>query len=459
MKKTGKKLKLTPGKIIWLVVAVLVVCCILLSFSETPLGWQADLTPGKIYTLSPQTEELLEDLKDDVTIYTLYSLGNSSKVMATLLEQYKVTCEKITVANIDPTTDRPALKQFEGLKEEINDGSLVIADEQTGRYRVVDVSELYQESGDETYFFAENSITSAIHYVTTGEFQRIYCTTGHRETNIENLSSLIGRYKLRNYLIEEYDYLRTAGTPDPQTDILMCISPKEDLSESEAEEIREYIRQGGTFILLYDNAVYNETRGTIELRENEMPILNELLRRGGILLREGLIAGENAAETGFRNTSIELEPMADGRQIVFSECAALGTIGTDESTVTTILQTRPGCILKDANGATAADGPFSVGMISDMEKGRMAVFSTSSFVGDTEYHIADNAALLDGILNEALPGEPEMILPAKRANTDELFINSILVKAVITVAVLLVIPGAILGIGVYVTKKRREKYI
>ena len=190
-----------------------------------------------------------------------------------------------------------------------------------------------------------------------------------------------------------------------------------------------------------------------------MPILNELLRRGGILLREGLIAGENAAETGFRNTSIELEPMADGRQIVFSECAALGTIGTDESTVTTILQTRPGCVLRDVNGATAADGPFSVGMISDMEKGRMAVFSTSSFVGDTEYHIADNAALLDGILNEALPGEPEMILPVKRANTDELFINSILVKEVITVAVLLVIPGAILGIGVYVTKKRREKYI
>lgn len=458
MKEHKKKIRLTPGKVIWMLLAVFVICCILLSIFETPLGWQADLTPNQIYTLSAETEEMLKKLEDQVTVYTLYSPGNSNKTMTTLLEQYAVACEKVTVSNIDPATDRLSLKEFETQEQQINDGSLVITDEETGRYRVIDAGELYLSYGGETYFVAENAVTSAIHYVTTGEFQRILLMTGHRETDMGSLDSLIGRYKLRNYRIEEYDYLRTAGEPDPETDLLLCTSPKEDFSETEAASIETFVKNGGTFILLYDNAVYNEERGIIEMRENEMPMLGELLRAGGIRIRDGIIAGKNAAETGFRNTTVELDSEKYG-QIVFSECTALESLGTSDCQVTELLRTLRDCELRSReNGTVMEEGSFAVGLLSERDKGRMAVFSTSSFVGDTEFAIGDNAGLLDDILNRALPGEPEMILKAKKADTEELFIHSILVKVMITLVVLLMLPGAILIVGITVTRRRREKY-
>jgi len=87
--------------------------------------------------------------------------------------------------------------------------------------------------------------------------------------------------------------------------------------------------------------------------------------------------------------------------------------------VTELLRTLRGCELKSReDGSVMEEGSFAVGLLSRRDQGRIAVFSTSSFVGDTEFAIGDNESLLDDILNEALPGEPQMILAAKKAGEE-----------------------------------------
>ena len=216
-KEKKPRKKLTPGRIYAVVLAVVVLCCIMLSVLETRNGWEWDITVGNLYTLSDETVSVLEDVDTPINIYTLYSLGNYNKTILTLLEKYQFYCKNITVSNIDPMGDRLDVKELEGVGDFINEGALIVTDEKSGRSRVIDVDDLYMTYDGETYFFAENRITDAIDYVTTGSFRRILLTAGHRETSAEELDKFIKHMTMQNYIVEEYDYLHTTVVPDPAT--------------------------------------------------------------------------------------------------------------------------------------------------------------------------------------------------------------------------------------------------
>lgn len=461
MKKEKKNHhKLTPGKIYAIVLAVVVLCCIMLSVLEARNGWGWDITAADIYTLSEETLDVLKDTDDTISIYTLYSLGNYNKTILTLLEKYQFYCKNITVSNIDPTGDRLALKELEGVEDIINEGALIVVDEQTGRSRVIDVDELYLTYDENTYFLAENRITDAIDYCTTGEYRRLLLTVGHRETSVDDLEKFVKRMTMHNYIVEEYDYLHTAEVPDPATDIILSVSPEEDYAETEAQSIRNFVDNGGTYILLHDYAEYDEALGSIRYPDADMPQLNALVKGFGMQLGKGIVVGKNADETGFRNTVVEVDP-ADGKMpaAVFSESTFVGEFHSAEYTAEPLLVTAENCELQfsaEGKGYSSEKPPYTAAMLSKGTGGCAAVFGTSSFISDTELSAMGNELLIDCVLEHSMPGYPQGIVSPKRVATDELNINSMLVKTALTVFVLLIIPCGILAGGIVTVRRRKQ---
>ena len=457
-KEKKPRKKLTPGRIYAVVLAVVVLCCIMLSVLETRNGWEWDITVGNLYTLSDETVSVLEDVDTPINIYTLYSLGNYNKTILTLLEKYQFYCKNITVSNIDPMGDRLDVKELEGVGDFINEGALIVTDEKSGRSRVIDVDDLYMTYDGETYFFAENRITDAIDYVTTGSFRRILLTAGHRETSAEELDKFIKHMTMQNYIVEEYDYLHTTVVPDPATDILLSVSPKEDYAENEAQSIRDFTENGGTFILLYDYAEYDEELGSISYSETSMPNLHGLLRKFGMELGKGIVAGKDAAETGFRNTVVELRAADPSVQdAVFSECTYLKDLHSSEYERTPLLVTSEKCTLQFADGDISSEQPpYTAAMLAERGNGCAAVFATSSFISDTELSVSGNDTLIGSVLKRSSVSYPRNIVRAKRVATDELNIHSMLIKVVLTVCAAVLLPCGILAVGIVTVSRRRR---
>jgi len=459
-KEKKHRKKLTPGRLYAVILAVVVLCCIMLSVLETRYGWAWDITAGDIYTLSEETLGVLEDVQDDINIYTLYSLGNYNKTILTLLEKYQFYCKNITVSNIDPMSDRVAIKELEGVDNPINEGALIVMNEETGRSRVIDVDELYMTYDSDTYFLAENRLTDAIDYVITGEFRRVLLTVGHRETAVSEIDKFVKQMTMRNYIVEEYDYLHTTIVPDPATDVILSVSPKEDYTETEVQSIREFAANGGTYILLYDYAEYDEELGLIAYSETSMPNLMTLVRTFGMELGTGIVAGSNASETGFRNTVVELEAADNSvRDAVFSECTFLKERYTSEYALTPLLVTTKNCSLQFKNGElniSSEKAPYTVAMLAENDGGCAAVLTTSSFISDTELAVAGNAELIDAVLRKSSVGYPQTIVAPKRVATDELNINSMLIKVVLTICVVALLPCVLLTIGIVTVNRRRR---
>ena len=118
---------------------------------------QIDLTRQHLYTLSPQTKEVVKNLKDEVQITAIYQLagrrGFEGQRARDLLQQYKDVSPKIKFEMLDPVAD-PAKAMAKGVQ-------------------TMDV--IWVESGgrkETVYTVGEQEVSSAILKVTRPERRR-----------------------------------------------------------------------------------------------------------------------------------------------------------------------------------------------------------------------------------------------------------------------------------------------
>ena len=172
-----RKKNLRYGGYMTVTTMILLVALILVNVLFSQLGWRVDMTSNDLYTPGDQTMQTLEKLENDVTIYGLYnqgSEGNSTNVMVIkLMEAYADLSDKVTFKKIDPLNDPAFVNQF--LLDDstaLDNGSLIVVNEGTGKFRTIPVSNMFVDTGDYTNmtrqvtgFTAEEAVTSAIQYV------------------------------------------------------------------------------------------------------------------------------------------------------------------------------------------------------------------------------------------------------------------------------------------------------
>ncbi len=272
------------------VIAIAVVVNLIVA--ALPQSWTLfDTTSSGIFSISPQTEQIVDALTEDVTLVWVVSDANEDVYIEQLLENYDGMSEHIDLVKIDPVSSPVRLKELAGDDIDataIEDNSVIV---KSGRmekllsyhYDIYTYSDYYTWYQYYYYygydyvdtFCAERSITSTIAYVTSEELPVMYVLSGHGEIDI---SGFYGQFEAENIRIKELN-LATAGAVPDDCACLLLSSPTSDIPADQISAIADYIAAGGKMLLT-----------TTYLSNEEAPNLLGLMSdRYGVQLVDGIV--------------------------------------------------------------------------------------------------------------------------------------------------------------------------
>ena len=246
-----------------------------------------DTSSKKFFTLDTQSEEILDSVKEDVTVYHVAQSGYELDHLTELLARYSSINSKIKIKNVDPAVSPSFIAQY--TDEALEDNSLIVVSDK--RVKVVPYSEVVYTSYDnvtqeelynyyyygvmpqgETVFAGENAVTSAIDYVTSTDIPKVYVLTGHGETAPSE--TYLGYLADENF---EYDTLSllSASSSDSlgdelvteivqgslsvpeDADVILINSPSSDISDAELEAMLAFVREGGNIVVCAEYRIGN----------------------------------------------------------------------------------------------------------------------------------------------------------------------------------------------------------
>lgn len=220
--------------LIFLVFAILVA----LNYLAIKLHYRADLTEGKIHSLSEQTIKVLKNLKKDIEIKAFFRELNPRRgVMEEMLKRYSYYSSRIRYEIINPDKN-PSLVRELNLSE---DGTTIFkcGDQET---RITSTT--------------EEDITNSIIKITRERKKIIYFTKGHGEKSFED-SSERGYSQIKTslenlgYTVKEIVLAEEPSIPN-DCSLLIIAGPEKDFLRGELEGIERFLKDGGRLLLLID---------------------------------------------------------------------------------------------------------------------------------------------------------------------------------------------------------------
>jgi ABC-2 type transport system permease protein len=247
------KVKQTAMATLSLIVIIAGIIILNLIVGKIPAQW--DLTPKKLFSLTPDTEVVLDSLESDVTIYALFSAGQEADDIMEVLNRYDTKSKKISIEVVDPDRNPGLLKRFQEEEDkELGKGSLIVFNSEN--YRVIPYMDLYETSVNQQGqmqvfgFSAEQRITSALGYVNTGYSPMVYEITGHYESTLESIS-MIQAVEKSNFQVAEVNLQRDGGIPE-DANVVVLNSPKIDFTPEEIALLKDYLERGGNIFIALD---------------------------------------------------------------------------------------------------------------------------------------------------------------------------------------------------------------
>jgi len=244
---------------------------------------KADLTKEQLYSLSEQTFKILDRLEQEVEIFVLAQIGKENLMVQEILKKYDKRTDNIKVSQVDPYRNPGFAKQYEEEEGRTpGENSVIVTSGKKFKsispwdmynYRQTDPNNPFAQEASSSKI--EQVLTGAILYVTSEKNPTIYLLQGHKESNLPYEMKV--QLENDNYTINDLNLLLLEKIPD-DADILLIISPKMDINESEEKKIREFLfdRGGSAFFMM-------------DLGSDEYPNLIKLLGSYGIKIKPVLV--------------------------------------------------------------------------------------------------------------------------------------------------------------------------
>ncbi len=287
-RKTGEK----NAALIILFSVILIAALILVGVKLIPtLYTKLDLTSNSLYTLSPETEKLIASVDEEVTIYLIAPTGEENDGIKTFLERYAGKSKRITLKTLDPTADAEEIFNYSGSVPPSN--SIVVKTEK--RYKLIPYYDLFYY-GEEAYNYAyriysqyleagyinsnlgfneflknyavydgcysgydyEESINSAIRYVTSDTLKKVYLLAGHEEDSPS--------FDVYNHITDfgiELTRINAGKIDIPADTDLLLLFPNTDISDVEKDKLSQYMKGGGRVFIVTTQGVDYTTLYTL----------------------------------------------------------------------------------------------------------------------------------------------------------------------------------------------------
>ncbi len=277
-KKDRRQLRHGSYSVALIVIVIAAVLAVNLIVGQLPSQFtQIDLTGDQLSVLTDTTKEVVGALTEDVTIYYIVQDSDKDETVARLLERYDGLSSHVTVVERDPVLYPQFTSAY--TDETLTDNSLIIVC--GDKSRVISYYDLYEFEFSYSYysytatgFDAEGQITGAIVALTSEDLPKLYTVNGHGEMDLTNtLTQLIEK---ENIEMEELNLMTLDAVPE-DADCLLIASPTSDLSATDAQKIINYLRRGGSAIIITDYTT------------EEMPNLAAVLEYYGTQIVEGIV--------------------------------------------------------------------------------------------------------------------------------------------------------------------------
>jgi ABC-type uncharacterized transport system involved in gliding motility auxiliary subunit len=437
---------------------------------------QWDLTATKSFTLSDETTKVLNNLKGPVRI-TVYDQPQGFQRFRDALTPYALASRNVSVEYVDADRQPTRVKDDEVL----NYGTVVIA---------------YQGRKEHVMSDREQEITNGLVKVTSGRQVKIYFIEGHGERSSTGLerngySSALDVLKRDNYTV---DKLVLAQSPEVPKDasVVIVAGPTADYLQPEIDAIRKYLRGGGKALFLLDPVIGN----------NMHPVSNieTLLKDWGVTVGHDVVldvsglgrmlgtdasvpvvappypshpitkdftmmtayplaqsvsgqASANPNETvqNFLQTSDRSWSESDVKSLLAGGKVSFDEKSGDRKGPITIGLT----VSEDARDApAAAAGAAPAGNAPAKPQTRIAVIGDSDFVSNAVIGVPGNSDLFVNI-NNWLTQQEDLISIHPRAADDRRVVLTADQQRRLALMSLILLPGLVLGAGVYTWFQRR----
>lgn len=474
IKKIFKSRNLKYGTNSFILIAAVVAIAVFVNILVDMANLKWDLTPNKIYSIGDTTKEILDGLNKDVTIYGLFDDGkvgadDQYKEIVELLAHYEKN-PRVKVEYVDPDRNPGVLKELDpdGTMDLRSNDFVVMSG---NKKKKLDVYDLFDTMFDEYTFSqrivgstAEQGFTGAIKYVTSDVTPVVYFVQGHGEFDTDiDLGNVKTYLERNNYDVKTVNLLTVEKVPE-DAEMLVVASPKSDISQDEKDKIREYLKNGGKGMFLFD---YLSS-------DPEFAQFEDLLKDYNVALNYDRVK-ENDPSRHFpgRQYTIILDVNSSAIipqdfNIVLDNSRSIRTLKNEKEyiKVTSLMKTSEQAVgeLVDKSRGDDIAGPLDVAVAVQHDGGyypvKIIVMGNGSFITDDAESIYGpyyNNGMLFFLqsLNWMLDKEDDTVIAPKTYYNPTIQITAKEAN-IMGLAVVILLPVIILGVGLFVFLRRRH---
>ncbi len=436
--------------------ALILVVIGLLAWLSNRYSFESDWTATGRHTLSNTSIALLSRIEGPVQI-TAFASKEVQPVIKEFIRRFQKHKPDIELSFVNPDIE-PDKTRAMGITVE---GELVIE---------------YQGRSEHVTNPSEETITNSLQRLLRNQEKKLVFLSGHGERRAKGQANhdynLFTTY-LASKGINIVDLNLTEQPEIPSdTAILIIAGPQIDYFDGEVEIIRNYLRQGGNLLWLYDpGSLYN---------------LDKLAQDLHIQFIEGVIVDPTTQLLGISDPSFALvsryneHPITRGFALMtlFPRASGIQFTGQDEWTARHFLQTidrswaesgmMQGVIEFEADKDTP--GPLAIGMAltRDSPTGnpdnkdqpvlqqRVVILGDGDFLSNAYLGNQGNQDLGYNIINWLSHDDNFIAIPSKKAPDTELVLSET-AWSLLGLFFLLGLPLLLLGSGIYIWLKRRKQ--
>ena len=260
-----------------LITLAVIVGLILVNLIIGQFAPQIDMTESGLFSLSEQTIQVMDQIKEPVNLIGLWRPGEENPQLTQVIDLYRNKSRNIRFEVKDPNRNPHLTQEYDKNNQGLQAGSLVVHGPKG--FKVIKPEDMYDfmytQSGSRnvTGLAMERQITAALLYAATGTTPVIYEIMGHyQEYTLADIGmqTLIER---ENFFVSQI-YLSQSDIPEDAAGLILN-APRLDLSREEADKILDYLEGGGRLFV------------TVDYRIGGLTLLNEVLASYGMQFNYG----------------------------------------------------------------------------------------------------------------------------------------------------------------------------
>lgn len=212
----------------------------LVNFLAVRYASRVDLTENQIFTLAPQSQEVVQSLENSTRVVVFDPLPNPQDRQ--LLESYRQSGPQFTFDYVNPYND-PRLAQEFGATQT---GMVFVESGETRRF--------LQNVGPSERL-SERTLTNALDQVVSDRALTVYFTQGHQEFAIDGSDTgflqAATALEDKSAIVQPLDLSQTGEVPDDAS-VVVVAGPAAEFFDAEVEALQTYLEGGGSVMLLID---------------------------------------------------------------------------------------------------------------------------------------------------------------------------------------------------------------